>query len=58
MSMTSVYTDDIIVNDFDQDYSVYIYAFRRGDLIYSFVCNEPGGTFDFYEIQAGGSGGI
>ena len=54
MDTTAVYTDDIVVNSFDQDYSVYIYTFRRGDLIYSFVCNEQGGTFAFYEIQAGG----
>ncbi len=55
MDTTTVYTDDIIVNSIDPDYSVYIYTFRRGDLTYSFVCNEPGGGFAFYEIQGGGS---
>ena len=52
---TMVYTDDISVRSFDQDYSVYIYTFRRGDLMYSFVCNEPGSNFAFYEIQDGGA---
>ncbi len=55
MDTSAVYSDDTIVRSFDQEYSVYIYTFRRGDLTYSFVCNEPGGSFAFYEIQEGGS---
>ncbi len=55
MDSTSVYTDDIVIRNYDQDYSVYVYTFRRGDLMYSFVCNEEGGSFSFYEIQKGGS---
>lgn len=55
MDTTMVYTDDITVRSIDPNYSVYIYTFRRGDLMYSFVCNEPGGNFAFYEIESGGS---
>jgi len=55
MDTTAVFSDDIQVRSFDQDYSVYIYTFRRGDLTYSFVCDAPGGSFSFYEIQKGGS---
>ena len=51
MDTSMVFTDDIVVNSFDQEYTVYIYTFRRGDLTYSFVCNAPGGAFAFYEIQ-------
>ncbi len=54
MDTTSVYTDDIRVNSIDQEYTVYIYTFRRGGLMYSFVCNEPGSSIAFYEIQEGG----
>ena len=54
MDTTMVYSDDVVVNSFDQQYTVYIYTFRRGDLNYSFVCNEKGGNFAFYEIQSGG----
>ena len=53
METTAVYTDDITVQSFDTEYAVYIYSFKRGDLMYSFVCSEPGGGFAFYEIQAG-----
>ena len=53
MDMTAVYTDDIIVQSIDTEYVVYIYSFKRGDLLYSFVCSEPNGGFAFYEVQAG-----
>lgn len=55
MDSTSNYTDDIVVNGYDEDYTVYVYSFRRGDLIYSFVCKEAGGEFAFYGISDGGS---
>lgn len=52
MDTTTIYSDDTMVNSIDPDYTVYIYTFRKGDLLYSFVCSEPGGGFAFYEIQA------
>ncbi len=55
MNTTETYTDDIIINDFDTTYPVYIYTFNRGNLIYSFVCNMKGGYFDFYEIMESGA---
>lgn len=55
MDTTEVYSDDIIINDFDATYPVYIYTFQRGDLIYSFVCNQKGGYFDFFEIMESGA---
>ena len=51
---TTLYTDDIVVNNFDPEYTVYIYTFKRGGLMYSFVCSEPESGFAFYEIQDGG----
>lgn len=53
MDTDSIYSDDIVVSSIDSDYTVYVYSFRRGDLLYSFVCGEPNGTFAFYEIQSG-----
>ncbi|MCR5790477.1 MAG: hypothetical protein K6G83_11380 [Lachnospiraceae bacterium] len=50
MDTTSVFTDDIIVNSFDSTYSVYVYTFERGDLVYTFICKDRGGRFYFYEI--------
>ena len=55
MDTRTVYSDDIVVNGIDPDYTVYIYTFRRGDLTYSFVCSEPESNFAFYEIQGGGN---
>ena len=50
METTENYSDDIVVNSLDDQYAVYIYSFRRGDLIYSFVCRGKGGNFEFYGI--------
>ena len=43
-------TLDIFINDYDNDYKVYVYSFRKGDLIYSFVSPDSGGNFEFYSI--------
>ncbi len=51
MDTTEVYSDDIVVNSFADDYVVYVYTYKQGELIYSFVCNEEGGKFAFYEIM-------
>ncbi len=55
MDTTQNYSDDIIINAIDNSYNVYIYTFNRGDLVYSFVCNQKGGHFDFYEIMDSGA---
>ncbi|SEF39029.1 MORN repeat-containing protein [Butyrivibrio sp. Su6] len=52
VSTTELYSDVIEVNEFDNKYVVYIYSFRRGDLIYSFVCKGQGEYFDFYYVSA------
>lgn len=57
MDVTEVYSDDIVVNRFATDYPVYVYTFKRGSLVYSFVCREKGGDFVFYEIMDGGDTG-
>ena len=45
--------DDVInIQSFDSGYIVYIYSFKRGDLIYSFVCNGQSDHFDFYYVSA------
>ena len=54
MDVTEVYSDDIIVNSIDTDYPVYVYSFKRGNLVYSFVCKARGAGFDFYEIEESG----
>jgi len=51
MDTTENYSDDIVINAIDDTYNVYIYTFSRGSLVYSFVCNDKGGYFDFYEIM-------
>ncbi len=54
MDVTEIYSDDIVVNSIATDYPVYVYTFKRGSLVYSFVCKERGGAFQFYEIMDGG----
>lgn len=54
MDTTEIYSDDIVVNSFAQDYTVYVYTYKRGGLVYSFVCRDRGGGFAFYEIMESG----
>ncbi len=54
MDTSSLYSDDIVVNNYDNTYSVYLYSFIRGDLVYTFVCKDKGGRFYFYEITGAG----
>ncbi len=51
MDTTENFSDDIVVNNFDRDYTVYVYTYERGDLIYSFVSNQAGSGFYFYSIM-------
>ncbi len=51
-----VYSDDIIVEDYDKEYSVYVYTFKRGSLAYTFVCKGRGEGFYFYEITGNSEG--
>jgi len=50
VSSEANFSDDIFINDYDNDYKVYVYSFRKGDLIYSFVSPDSGGNFEFYSI--------
>lgn len=54
MDMSQPFSDVAEVNGFDRDYVVYIYSFKRGDLVYSFVCPGQGDTFEFYYITGAG----
>ena len=53
MEIDEAFTDDIIVKSIDSNYTVYIYSFNYGGLVYSFVCSEKNSGFAFYEIQSG-----
>ena len=54
MDLDRIYTDVAEVNSFDREYVVYIYSFRSGDIVYSFVCPAKGDSFDFYYITGAG----
>lgn len=54
MDMEQTFSDVAEVSSFDRKYVVYIYSFRRGDIMYSFVCKEKGADFDFYYITGAG----
>ncbi|MCR5100703.1 MAG: hypothetical protein K6B41_05015 [Butyrivibrio sp.] len=52
MSSSDVFSDVVEVDDFDTGYVIYIYTFKRGDLLYSFVCNGQSDSFQFYYVSA------
>ena len=51
MELSSDYDDYFVVEGFDPAYTVYLYSFRKDGLIYTFVCQDSGGTFSFYSIE-------
>ena len=55
MDVDQTFSDVAEVNDYDRNYVVYIYSFRRGDLVYSFVCPNEGDSFEFYYITGAGN---
>ena len=52
MDLEQAFTDVAEVQSFDRSYSVYIYTFQRGEVIYSFVCKEKSDNFDFYYLMS------
>ncbi len=54
MDLTQEFSDVAEVNSFDRDQVVYIYSFRRGDVMYSFVCKEESDYFEFYYLTGAG----
>ena len=50
MDLEQVFTDVAQVNSFNSDYVLYIYSFRRGDNMYSFVTDGVSNGFVFYYI--------
>ncbi|MCR5626467.1 MAG: hypothetical protein K6F99_04020 [Lachnospiraceae bacterium] len=54
MDVEPMFSDAFTVNGFDNEYSVYIYSFKRGEQIYSFVCNGQSDNFDCYYITKAG----
>ena len=51
MVVTSEFSDVSEVDSFDDDYPVYIYSFKRGDIVYSFVCKDKTDGFEFYYMS-------
>ncbi len=48
---TDTFSDVSTIDSYDRDYEVYIYSFRRGEIIYSFVCPGKAGYFEFYYVS-------
>lgn len=58
MKQNQLYEDYSTVESFDQSYVVYLYAFQKDGLIYTFLCSDKNDTFAFYSImkEEGGAG--
>lgn len=50
MDTEKAFSDVTEVNSFDRKYVIYVYSFRKGDNIYSFVTNGINNKFEFYYI--------
>ena len=50
MDLDQTFSDVAEVKSMDNSYVVYIYSYRKGDIMYSFVGNGRDNTFDFYYV--------
>ncbi len=50
MDIDQTFSDVAQINSYDRNYPIYIYSYRRGDIIYSFVCGQKGEEFEFYYV--------
>ena len=57
MNVDRTFSDVTQVIDFDRNYPVYIYSFRRGELLYSFVCEDGADYFEFFYVTSEDEGG-
>lgn len=51
LGLDSSFSDVAEVTSYDSSYPVYIYSFKRGDVIYSFVCTDKVDSFKFYYMS-------
>ena len=51
MDSESVFSDYETITDYDDSYLIYLYGFEKDGLIYTFVTDTRGETFEFYYIQ-------
>ncbi|MCR5033160.1 MAG: hypothetical protein K6A92_09880 [Lachnospiraceae bacterium] len=51
MEVTAPYSDVTVVEDYDQDYVLYLTAYKVGDITYTFYSKEKNGAFSFYSIS-------
>ena len=52
MIESKAFSDVTEVESYDRNYIVYIYTFQRGEILYSFVCNDDSDYFDFYYVTS------
>lgn len=58
MDVDQTFSDVAEVRDFDDSYVIYIYTFRRGDIMFSFVtASENDNTFEFYYVTGANDAG-
>ena len=50
MDLDQTFSDVAEVKSMDYNYVVYIYSYRKGDIMYSFVGNGRDNKFDFYYV--------
>ncbi len=50
MDIDQTFSDVAQINNFDRNYPIYIYSYKRGDNVYSFVCGQKGDEFEFYYV--------
>lgn len=50
-SWENVFDDAVNVDEYDVNYSVYLYSFHKDGIIYNFYCKDRNGLFSMYSIE-------
>ena len=48
---TNTFDDAVTVEEYDVNYSVYLYSFHKDGIIYNFYCKDRTGLFSMYSIE-------
>ncbi len=48
---TNAFDDAVTVEEYDVNYSVYLYSFHKDGIIYNFYCKDRTGLFSMYSIE-------
>jgi hypothetical protein len=51
LTQTELYSDAYQIENYEKNYTVYLYVFEKDGILYQFFCKDTGKDFSFYSIE-------